>query len=315
MSSMLDIFILSQMMLLVALNRYRVNLQKPTSTFTTYGAAMDTSSVFKLAVDTVILRDTVQVGFFETLMMSEFVCLFFIFLLSGLLGGWGAFWYDKSKAAASTTPLNAATGASTSISGSKRSSSKKTDVLPALGYFVLGVVASFTVPLFFSMFNLDLMESPCSDISKVFALIGACLVAAVFSRTFLAKIAEKVFDKFNVLKKDVDSIKSDTAAALTAISEPPRTAHDTAAVRIPDQYKPIIEHLENGEFPLQTLETLSEKAQMDPTELTEAIRQLEKQGIAAKITLDDGVVRWYRTNAPVAVTSGGNSASEDDSKS
>src|SRR6185437_10161032 len=59
---------------------------------------------------------------------------------------------------------------------------------------IIGVTASFMVPLFLNMISGDLIDKiiATSDYSKLFVLADFCLVAAVSSRAFIRSLSERV---------------------------------------------------------------------------------------------------------------------------
>lgn len=58
---------------------------------------------------------------------------------------------------------------------------------------VVGIGASFLVPLFLQMISSDLVDDVNKgDIRSVFVFVGFCLVASIFSRRFISTIGEQV---------------------------------------------------------------------------------------------------------------------------
>jgi len=92
-------------------------------------------------------------------------------------------------------------------------------------HIVVGVAASFMVPLFLNMISGDLIDkirgssTGQPDYSKLFVLAGFCLVAAVSSRTFIRTISDKVLQQVKEANRKADEAKVDAATAM-AVVEP-----------------------------------------------------------------------------------------------
>jgi fluoride ion exporter CrcB/FEX len=84
---------------------------------------------------------------------------------------------------------------------------KSTDKKSIWGYIVLGVVAAFTVPLFLNMISSNLLEIGQSNYLVLFVFCGFCLVAAVFSKSFLENMYSKVMQQVNKVKDEVQELK------------------------------------------------------------------------------------------------------------
>jgi len=76
-------------------------------------------------------------------------------------------------------------------------------------HVLVGITASYMVPLFLNMISGDLIDKirgtaeKQGDYSKLFVLAGFCLVAAVSSRAFIRSLSERVLQE---VKKKVDMV-------------------------------------------------------------------------------------------------------------
>ena len=84
-------------------------------------------------------------------------------------------------------------------------------------HVLVGVTASFMVPLFLNMISGDLIDKirgtadKAGDYSKLFVLAGFCLVAAVSSRAFIRSLSEKVLQE---MKKKVEAVSKTAEKAV-----------------------------------------------------------------------------------------------------
>lgn len=119
--------------------------------------------------------------------MPQIVSLIAIMIISGLCGGYAN--YLLSKADFSTLL------ADNQLPSVKPQASEQI-CLNCWEFIVLGVIATFTVPLFLSLAQSDLLKSVLRndglEPDKVFVFGGFCLIAAISSRAFLQTISSRV---------------------------------------------------------------------------------------------------------------------------
>ena len=110
--------------------------------------------------------------------------IFLIIILSGLLGGFAAYYLNKAEG--------------------KSIKSEGKSIIKSL---ILGVVASFIVPLFLNMISSNLLIEAQRNIIKIYIFIGFCILASVFSKNFLENMYNKILQQMSDLKKDIAPIK------------------------------------------------------------------------------------------------------------
>lgn len=81
----------------------------------------------------------------------------------------------------------------------KDNSSKKHGLLKSI---LLGVAASFLVPLFLNMISSNLISESSKDMYKLFYFAGFCLVASISSRAFINTITDKVLKQVQEDQKE-----------------------------------------------------------------------------------------------------------------
>jgi len=87
--------------------------------------------------------------------------------------------------------------------------------LPWWQHTLVGVAASFMVPLFLNMISGELIDKIIEGKnSKLFVLAGFCLVAAISSRAFIRTISDRLLQEVRTVKQEVAvaSAKADDAA-------------------------------------------------------------------------------------------------------
>jgi hypothetical protein len=72
---------------------------------------------------------------------------------------------------------------------------------------LVGIAASFLVPLFLSMISSDLIVNCRNDDKYYFVFAGLCLVAGIFSRRFINSIGKKILDQVEMTKEKVNDIE------------------------------------------------------------------------------------------------------------
>jgi DNA-binding MarR family transcriptional regulator/uncharacterized membrane protein YeaQ/YmgE (transglycosylase-associated protein family) len=134
---------------------------------------------------------------------------------------------------------------------------------------VIGVVASFIVPVFLNMISSNLLVEAQLKIDKIFIFTGFCVLAAVFSRNFLENVYSKVMQQVGNLEKKVDD----------AAVEPSLPENDVSSDLLSkagltsDQYKILIELL-NGRFTYRTSSGLRKDSGFDKPKFETLLNEL-----------------------------------------
>ncbi|HMQ80955.1 MAG TPA: hypothetical protein PKE39_14550 [Ignavibacteria bacterium] len=74
---------------------------------------------------------------------------------------------------------------------------------------IIGVGASFLVPLLLKMISSNLLESSGKDAIDYFIISGFCLTASISSRAFISSISEKILKLTKETKEEVEIAKKD----------------------------------------------------------------------------------------------------------
>ena len=80
---------------------------------------------------------------------------------------------------------------------------------------IVGLGASYLVPLFLKMISSDLLKISGVDYAiNLLIFFGICLVSAIFSRRFIETIGERILNEAKEAKKEVQEVKKDAADAI-----------------------------------------------------------------------------------------------------
>ncbi len=104
------------------------------------------------------------------------------------------------------------------------------------GYILIGVVASFIVPLFLSLVQSDLLANIISsdklDPYRVFLFIGFCLVAAISSRAFIQTISDRVLALARQASQSAQQAKNDTDELAEVVASESETVEPTVELSL-----------------------------------------------------------------------------------
>lgn len=95
--------------------------------------------------------------------------VFFIILLSGAMGGFARYQWDKTE--------------------------ENANLKFPFSFMIMGVAAAFLVPLFLNTISSTLIQDTRNDPSKLFILIGFCIAAAIYAKQFIGSVAKKALEE------------------------------------------------------------------------------------------------------------------------
>ena len=139
--------------------------------------------------------------------MNSIATIVSIMALAGLIGGYANFLLSSSD----QQPLPMS------------EEGPNTRKLAWWGYLVIGVVASFVVPLFLSLAQssllIDVIKDDDQKSGKAFVLIGFCLVAAISSRAFIQTVSSRVIALAEQASRTAAETKSEQQTLKTDVLE------------------------------------------------------------------------------------------------
>lgn len=182
---------------------------------------------------------------------------------------------------------------------------------------VIGIGASFMVPLFLNMISSGLIDqiqgssSQPPDYSKLLVLAGFCLVAAISSRAFITSMSDRVLREVKEVKQEAAKAQEEAAEAKATMetfverddddgdaTEVTAQSHKALApLVLSEDEKAVMHVMANSSFAMRSLSGISRQAEFDQTRANVAITSLMEKSLIAQGTSQKGYPRWYLTTA------------------
>jgi len=169
---------------------------------------------------------------------------------------------------------------------------------------VEGVLAAATVPLFLSLIGNDIVSTILNPPSTgtgqaeyaVLKFIGFCLIAAIFSKSYLEGLSTKVMD----LQKEKLSNTVDAAVVEDGIPTPIRgVALAATTAPLAQNERAVLEAFRDGKFPIRSISGLVLSTSLSESDILAALESLEKRALARSVDTQHGK-RWSATPAGYA---------------
>lgn len=180
-------------------------------------------------------------------------------------------------------------------------------------HMVVGVAASFMVPLFLNMISGDLIDKirgPSTgqpDYSKLFVLAGFCLVAAVSSRAFIRTISDKVLQQVKEANRKAEEAKVDAATA-KAVVEPMVEAEadaevtdtidalkaSSAPVTVENELK-VLKAMTTSSYSLRSITGIAKDSGLSKSVVNSTLTSLIGKGLVQQGISTSSQPRWFPT--------------------
>jgi hypothetical protein len=231
--------------------------------------------------------------------LNHYLVLISIIISSGLLGGFGNYLIlpnEKDRSA-------------------EKNAENSLDKNLLTRSIVLGVIASFMVPLFLKTISSNLLDKPTATKpdelifnASYFVLAGFCLLAAVLSKQFIESLYDKVMkaqaDAAKAVNKaeEADKKVKNVEASLTEIdNEDVANINDPAAGEaaglpiahhIPTLEERILSSIGDSKYIWRSGSGIAKNLEMKKTEIMEALQTLVDQGKVEKKINAEGQLRY-----------------------
>jgi hypothetical protein len=86
---------------------------------------------------------------------------------------------------------------------------KDSDASSLPRFLVVGVGASFLVPVVLDLFNSELVLESQGDPSRLLLFTGFCLISALLSRFVIDNLSDRIFNEAQVTKQRVEEVQQD----------------------------------------------------------------------------------------------------------
>jgi hypothetical protein len=174
-----------------------------------------------------------------------------------------------------------------------------------------GVIAAATVPLFLSLIGNDIVgtivaDNPVSTVavltSATLKFAGFCLVAALYSKTYLDSLSAKVMQ----LQKDVAESKKEAGEAkkeaeivsqtlnAAVVESEPKPVHSGATEALTEQQIQVLKAFISGPYLIRSVEGIMLSAHLSESEVLSSLSSLQLLGLVRVVVTGQGR-RWTTT--------------------
>jgi DNA-binding MarR family transcriptional regulator len=183
---------------------------------------------------------------------------------------------------------------------------------------IIGVGASFLVPLFLNMISSNLIESikgtteVPGDHSKLLVFAGFCLIAAISSTAFIQTLSDRILSEAKAARKQAAEAKIEAERAVDQVAqvqanvEPiivretePEPSADSSVLRasadhLSEKERRILDAFARSRYSRRSANGLSRDTGIDARELDGLLAELDAKGFVGKRENQSGE-RWFIT--------------------
>lgn len=205
----------------------------------------------------------------EMLSLPNYILIIFsIIILSGILGGIANFVIVENP-------------------------KKLADWKSAGGYVILGVVAAFTVPLFLNMISSNLLEIGQSNYLVLFVFCGFCLVAAVFSKSFLENMYSKIIQQVNNLKEEIQELKEQESEP--ELSDSTIVESKQKELELSESERKVLFAFGVGKYSYRSFSGIKNETNLELEVVKNSLDSLVSKALLAQTFRKDNQRLWYLT--------------------
>lgn len=164
---------------------------------------------------------------------------------------------------------------------------------PLLKRISAGLAASFVVPLFLNMISSSLVADSREEPLKLLVIAGFCIVAAIFSRTFLESISRRVLNQVEQLDRDQRSLREDVEPVIVKEQEPTTEELSTVSrAHLDPCDKDVLEALANPKWSMRSLNGIMKETGLGESEAKASLARLCDGGLVRKNTKNHKAWWW-----------------------
>lgn len=154
-----------------------------------------------------------------------------------------------------------------------------------------GIIATLVVPLFLNLISSDIVKSIIdgADIFKyqLLIFIGFCAIAALYSKSFLERMYNKITEDLNKVKKDIKETKNEIEVIQHGMEEKPDivkpkkeaisefSKEDEAAF---EKMYLVMESIYKSSYVYRTISGISKETKLENDELVPLLMKMKKIG-------------------------------------
>ncbi|MBU2039098.1 MULTISPECIES: YEATS-associated helix-containing protein [Oceanospirillaceae] len=172
-------------------------------------------------------------------------------------------------------------------------------------FLVVGVGASFLVPVVLDMVNSELVLESQGDPSRLLIFTGFCLISALLSRFFIDNLSDRILNEAQVAKQRSEEvqqnlriIQSELLPLIDTETEQDSGQEDPQVVQVNDELDVTSTHvlkiLSSGRFIFRSLAGVCREANEEESTILKTLHVLVTRSLAGKVSGKNGV-RWHIT--------------------
>jgi len=172
-------------------------------------------------------------------------------------------------------------------------------------FLVVGVGASFLVPVVLDMVNSELVLESQGDPSRLLIFTGFCLISALLSRFFIDNLSDRILNEAQVAKQRSEEvqqnlriIQSELLPLIDTETEQDTSSEDPQVVQVNDELDVTSTHvlkiLSSGRFIFRSLAGVCREANEEESTILKTLHVLVTRSLAGKVSGKNGV-RWHIT--------------------
>jgi len=172
-------------------------------------------------------------------------------------------------------------------------------------FLVVGVGASFLVPVVLDMVNSELVLESQGDPSRLLIFTGFCLISALLSRFFIDNLSDRILNEAQVAKQRSEEvqqnlriIQSELLPLIDTETEQDTSGEDPQVVQVNDELDVTSTHvlkiLSSGRFIFRSLAGVCREANEEESTILKTLHVLVTRSLAGKVSGKNGV-RWHIT--------------------
>ncbi len=175
----------------------------------------------------------------------------------------------------------------------RRDNPEKSSLLRSL---VVGIGASFLVPLFLNMISSDLMRQLDQDAGKLLVFVGFCLVASMTSSAFIRSLSDRILKEASDARRLSQELKSLVMPILLreteAASEEAKLDKTDGAEALDPETSEVLFALASGKHAWRTLEGLHQQTGLERALIEKHLQSLVDGGYSVCKEDAQGIRRW-----------------------
>ena len=168
---------------------------------------------------------------------------------------------------------------------------------------VVGIGASFLVPVVLDVLNSDLILESQGDPSKLLIYTGFCLISALLSRFFIVNVSDRILSEAHVAKEKSENVQQDLRLIKNELlplidTETEQEIDQEIQVLNQDEIdvssELVLQCLANGRFIFRSLAGLCRETNTEEKAMIKTLNIMVSKNLAGRVSGKNGL-RWHIT--------------------